>query len=370
MPNLRIPGPTPCPPDVLAALDQQMVNHRGPEFVSLLARVTDGMRPFFATQNPILVLTCSGTGVMEAAVVNTLSPGDAVLAVSIGSFGDRFASIAETYGATVTRLNFEWGQAADPGAVRDAVRTAQPKAVLLTHNETSTGVTNPLELISAAIRAESDALILVDAVSSLGCLPMQADAWGLDVVVTGSQKGWQVPPGLAMVSVSERAWEASAVAKMPRFYLDFAKHRDFADRSQTPFTPALSIFYGLDVALRRMTAEGTEATYARHASLGAHVRHALQGLGLELFADQRYASNTVTAVRVPAGVDGKTFSSLLREKYDTVVAGGQGKLAGQIFRLGHLGWVDQPDLDAAIDAVRSALTSLGVDIPSGAPAQR
>ena len=366
MTNLRIPGPTPIPDDVREALGTQMINHRGPEFAALQGRITEGLRPFFRTQHDILLVTCSGTGVMEAAIVNTLSPGDKVLAVSIGSFGARFAVIAETYGADVTHLDIEWGQGAEPDLVRDAVRVGDYKAVLVTHNETSTGVTNPVQAIAAAVHAESDALLLVDAVSSMGCIPVEIDNWGLDLVVTGSQKGWEVPPGLAMAAVGPRAWEAFETATMPRFYLDLGKHRDFAAKGQPPWTPAVSVYYGLDVSVRRMNEEGPRAIFERHAAIGAHTRDRITAMGLELFADPRYASNTITAVKVPDGIDGKALNARLREEYDTVLAGGQGKLAGQIFRIGHLGWFQQQDIDNAIDALGSALTDLGYPVPAAA----
>ena len=369
MANLRIPGPTPCPPEVLEAAGRQMINHRGPEFAALLERVTEGVRPLFATAHDILLPTCSGTGALEAAVVNTLSPGDAVLAVSMGAFGDRFAGIAEAYGAAVTRIEVEWGRAVEPDAVRDAVRAGDYRAVLVTHNETSTGVVNPLAEICDAIHAESDALILVDAVSSLGCVPFLTDAWGVDIVVTGSQKGWGAPPGLAMAAVSPKAWAASERATMPRFYLDLKKHKEYAAIGQCPWTPALSVFFALDVVLERMAAEGPEAIYARHARIAARTRDGVRALGLELFAEERCASKTVTAVRVPDGGDGKALTALLREKYDTVVAGGQAKLAGKIFRLGHMGWVQDADMDAALDAVRRALADFGFVAPAGSLAR-
>ena len=367
--NLRIPGPTPIPPAVQEALGGQMINHRGPEFAALFERVTEGLRPFFETRSDLLILTCSGSGVMEAAVVNTLSPGDAVLAVSIGAFGDRFAQIAETYGAGVTRLEGEWGRALDIDSLRRALRAGDFRAVLVTHNETSTGVTNPLEAIAATVHAESDALLLVDAVSSMGCIPVETDAWGLDVVVTGSQKGWEVPPGLAMAAVGPRAWQACARATMPRFYLDLGKARDFYAKGQTPFTPAISILYALDVSLKRMHEEGPEAIFARHARIAARARDGAQAIGLELFADEAHASNTITSLKVPEGIDGKALTARLREHYDTVLAGGQSKLAGRIVRLGHLGWVQEADIDAALDALGHALADLGFPVPAGAAAR-
>ena len=363
--NLRIPGPTPCPDDVLEAMSGQMVNHRGPEFSELLSRITDGLKQLFQTQHDVIILTASGTGAMEAVLVNTLSPGDRVLAVSIGAFGDRFATMAETYGAAVERLSFEWGAAADPEQVAQALeRDPSYRAVLITHNETSTGVTNDLEAIARACRrVRPDVLLLVDAISSLGSLRCHVDAWDLDVVATGSQKGWMVPPGLAMVSVSPRAWEAFEQAKMPRFYFDFGRAREMLAKGQTPWTPAVSIFYALDVALKRLLADGIGAIVERQRGLGEFTRREVRALGLQLFADERFASDTVTAVRVPEGVDGPALNKLLREEYQVVLAGGQAKLAGKIFRIGHLGWVSDEELQGAIDALRSALPRLGFAVP-------
>jgi aspartate aminotransferase-like enzyme len=362
--NLRIPGPTPCPPEVLAAVGKQMVNHRGPEMAVMMKRVTDRLQAFLGTRNDVLLVSASGTGGLEAAVVNALSPKDRVLGISIGAFGERFAAIADTYGADVRRLDFEWGTAASPDKVREALREESGlRAVLVTHNETSTGVTNPLAEICQVIKSESDALILVDGISSTGSIPVEVDEWGIDILVSGSQKGWAVPPGLSIVAVSPAAWQASKRATMPRFYFDLDAHRQSAAKGQTPWTPTLSVIYGLDVSLERMSKEGKEAIFARHARLGARTRERVQSLGLTLFADERFASNTVTAVHVPEGVDGKELTRALREDYDTVVGGGQRSLAGRIFRIGHLGWVNEEDLDQAIDALAKVLPKLGYAVP-------
>jgi aspartate aminotransferase-like enzyme len=336
-----------------------MINHRGREFVSILERVTKRLKEFFLTQNDLFILTTSGTGAMETTVVNTLSPGDRVLVISIGAFGDRFANIAEAYGAVVSRLDYEWGKAADPEDVRRAL-AADPaiKAVLVTHNETSTGVTNPLEDIAKVVR-EFDKLLLVDAVSSLSAIPVRTDDWGLDFVATGSQKGWMVPPALAMVSVSPRAWEAHAQAKMPRYYFDITAAKSYLERGQTPWTPAVSVFYGLDLALEMMAQEGLENIFARHRRIGQFTRDGVKALGLQLFADERFASDTVTAVMVPEGVDGKTLNRLCEDEYDLIIAGGQAKLAGKIFRIGHLGFVSEEDVKAALDVLAKALPRVG-----------
>lgn len=360
MVNLRIPGPTPCRPEVLEAVGRQMINHRGPEMVKLLERITEGLQRFLGTGRDFLLLSTSGSGGLEAALVNTLSPGDRVLGVSGGAFGHRFRSIAEAYGADVVHLDVEWGRAAEPEQIRQALQEEKEiKAILLTHNETSTGVTHPLGSICETIRADSNALILVDAISSLGGIPLPMDEWGVDVVITGSQKAWGVPPGVSMVGFGDRAWQAYERATMPRFYLDLARYRDAAGKGQYPFTPAVSVFFGLEKSLALMVEEGPEAVYARHARVGRRARDGATSLGLKLFADERFASNTVTAVWVPEGMDGKELARVLREEHDTIVGGGQAHLAGRIFRIGHLGWVEEDDIDRALTALKEALSRLG-----------
>ena len=333
-----------------------MVDHRGPAFRELLGQVTEGLKRVFQTQNDVLVLTCSGTGGMEAAVVNVLSPGDPVLAISIGSFGDRFAHIATTYGAEVSHLRFPAGQAADPDRVRLALEQ-QPavKAVLVTHNETSTGVTNDLESLSRVVKQEFGKLLLVDGISSVSSLPCPVDHWQLDVVVSGSQKGWMAPPGLAFISMSPLAWEAFAQARMPRVYLDLERAKKSFERGQTPWTPAVSVVYGLNAGLQLLLREGLENVYQRHAALGERTRRGVQALGLELLAEERFASNTVTAIKVPPGVKEANLRQLLREEYGVVLAGGQDDLAGKIVRIGHLGFVEEKDIDSALDALGKAL---------------
>lgn len=364
-PNLRIPGPTPVPQDILEAVAKPMVNHRGREFAALIQRVAARLREFFLTKNDVLILSASGTGGMESAIVNTLSPGDKVLAVSIGAFGERFAAIAETFGAQVTMLPYEWGQAARPEDVRRALQDDPGiKAVLITHNETSTGVTNPLQEIAQVVR-EFDKLLLVDAVSSLGAIPLDMDGWGLDAVVTGSQKGWMVPPGLAFVALSDRGWQAYESAKMPRFYFDLGKHRDSLAKGQTPWTPTISVFFGLDIALERMSVEGLERIFARHARLARMVRDGVKEMGLKLLCeDETCASDTVTAVRCPDGIEVTALRNLMEDEFGIVLAGGQGKLSGKIFRIGHLGLVEEDDIRHALAGLEQALSRLGYK-PSG-----
>jgi aspartate aminotransferase-like enzyme len=366
-PNLRIPGPTGLPPSVREAGARQMINHRGPEFASMLGRILSGMRPFFGTTGDIAMITTAGTGGLEAAVVNTLSPGDQVLGVSIGAFGDRFAKIARTYGAEVAKLDVEWGQAADPAVLRAELQGAAAcKAVLLTHNETSTGVMNPIPELAAVVREVApDALVLVDSVSGLGAVPFEMDAWGVDVVVTGSQKAWMSAPGLAMIAASPRAWAAMDSATMPRVYLDLRAHRESHAAGQTPWTPALAVVYQVDEGIRLMQAEGAAAVFARHEACSAAVRAGLTALGFELFADQRFASRTVTAAHVPDGLDWKAFNAELKRR-GLVLAGGQGKLTGKIFRLGHLGSVTVEEILGAMSVLEFTSIGFGRTVRPGA----
>lgn len=363
--NLRIPGPTPIPPAVAAALAQPMINHRGPEFAAILNRVTEGLQHFFQTAQPVLGFPSAGSGAMEAAIVNVFSPGDEVLAVSIGVFGNRLAKVAEVFGLNVTRLNVPWGQAAHPDEV--AVQLAalpNARGVLITHNETSTGVTNDIQALAKAIRAKRpDALIVVDAVSSLGCVDLRMDEWDLDVVFTGSQKGWMVPPGLAMIAASERGWAAVERATLPRFYWDFRPALASLKKGQTPYTPPVNIFVGLDVALEMMRSEGREAIFARHHAVAELTRERARRLGLDLFADPGHASDTVSALRVPEGIDSKALVRALREREAVIIAGGQDRLEGQIIRIGHLGYVHAPDIQGCMDALERQLAALGYRAP-------
>jgi aspartate aminotransferase-like enzyme len=359
MDNLRIPGPTPLPDEVLKVMSRQMINHRGPEFKKIQDDVLADLKKLFMTKNDVFLLTGSGTGGLEAGVVNTMSPGDKVLSVSIGVFGDRFAAIAKHFGADVINLNFEWGQAADPDTIRKALN-AEPKikTVLVTHNETSTGVTNDLKAISAVVK-EFDKLLVVDAISSLGSIELPVDDWNIDIAITGSQKGWMVPPGLAMVSVSEKGWKAHAESKIPSFYWDFGKAKDYLAKGQTPWTPAVSIVYGLEVSLKMMLKEGLPNIFARHARLAQATRDGAKALGLSLFADPAHASNTVTSVAKTNGLDTKKLVKLMREQEQVVLAGGQRHLDGKIFRIGHLGWVNDNDIKSMLASLKKVLPQAG-----------
>ncbi len=357
--NLRIPGPMPLPEDILQAVGSPMINHRGPVFKEIIARMTRNMQTLLQTQADVFFYTSSGTGAMEGAIVNTLSPGDEVLSVSIGFFGDRFADLAEAYGAKVTRLKVELGRAADPQQVRDALRELPNcQAVLITHNDTSTAVQNDLAALSEVVHAESDALILVDAVSSAGGTPMPVDTWELDMVAMASQKAWMAPPGMAMIAVSVQAWEAYETSKMPKYYFDIGLYRQFLEIGQPPFTPSLSAIFGLDCALSQLAEEGAESIFARHSARAKQTRDGVKALGLELFADERVASDTVTAVKVPETVDAAELVSVMRDEQEVEISGGQGPLRGQIFRIGHMGYCEPEHIDDCLRALEKTLNKL------------
>ena len=359
MAQLRIPGPTPLPPEVLAIMSKQMINHRGAEYHAMMTDITNKLKAMFQTKNDLFILTGSGTGGLEAAVVNMLSPGDEVLVVSIGVFGDRFASIATAFGAKVTKLSFEMGKAADPEALRKALKdNPNYTAVIMTHNETSTGITNDLAALSKIVR-ESGKLLIVDCVSSMGSVNCPVDEWGIDVAISGSQKGWMAPPGLTFVSVSPKAWEYHARAKMPRFYWDFSAAKKYLAKEETPWTPAVTAIYALTVGLDMLTKEGLQNIFDRHARVGKATRDGVKTLGLKQVAEEKYASNTVTAVWLPAGIEYKTLSKIMREEFKITITGGQGALDGKIFRIGHLGWVNEKDIKECIEALGAVLAKMG-----------
>lgn len=365
MSNLRTPGPIPVPDDILEAMSLQMINHRGPEYKDMLYRTTEGVKRVFETTNDLYILTSSGTGAMEAAVVNTLSPGDKVVNVSVGVFGARFGEIAEVYGAEVVHLDFPHGTVVDIDKLRDTLN-AHPdiKAVLVTHNETSTGVTNDLRAIAAVAKGEFGKLVLVDGISSVCSIPLSTDAWGCDVVATASQKGWMLPPGLAFLSMSEDAWKAHAESTMPRFYFDMSAYKRYYEIGQPPYTPAISIMFALDLALKKIETEGMGTVFERHASMGQMTRDGVKNLGLTLFPqNESTASNTVTAVTVPEGVEAAKLLGVLRTEHDVILSGGQQSLNGKIFRIGHLGYTTADEIQEVLDALAVALPKVGFTPP-------
>ena len=366
--NLRIPGPTFVPQTVLNATARPMINHRGPEFAALLAGLTRALQDFLSTENDVLLLSASGSGGMEAAVANTLSSGDKVLLFVNGAFGEKFAGICKSYGVDARRVEVPWGRAVEPELVRDELAKEKgkdaAKAVLVTHNETSTGVLNPLKEIAEVVR-ESGKLLIVDSISGAGGVDLRVDEWGLDVVVSASQKAWGAPPGVAIVTMSENAWKAYARSNLPKSYFDLQAYKTSLEKGATPATPAVSIFIGLQESLRLMAEEGQAAIIKRHRDLAYATRRGLQALNLGVFGDERYASPCVTAFRMPARIDARNLIRILRDDYDTVVGGGQGRLEGQIARVGHMGFVTLQDLVAFFGALEPALKDLNQPVEPG-----
>lgn len=359
---LMIPGPTPVPEQVLLALAKHPIGHRSGDFSKIMAEVVEGLKWLHQTQNDVLILAASGTGAMEAGIVNFLSPGDRVLVGSNGKFGERWAEVCQAYGLTVESITAEWGKPLDPEQFRaslEADATKQIKAVIVTHSETSTGVLNDLQTISGYVKAHG-ALMIADAVTSLGATSVPMDEWNLDVVGSGSQKGFMLPPGLGFVAVSSKAWEAYAHAKLPRYYLDLGKYRKDGAKNSTPFTPPVNMFFALQVALKMMRAEGLENIFARHQRQMNATRAAMKAMGLPLLAADGYGSPAITAV-APINVDAEEIRSIVRKRFDIAMAGGQDHLKGKIFRVGHLGFVSDRDILTAVSALEATLQELNYE---------
>jgi aspartate aminotransferase-like enzyme len=367
---LLTPGPTPVPPEVLAAMSQPIVHHRGPDFRPIYRQCLDRLREVFRTQTEVLLFTCSGTGTLESGVANLCSPGDRVVVVSAGYFGERWAGIAQAYGCEVEHLRYEWGEI--PAAGDLSTRLAElggAKAVFVTQSETSTGVVADVRALAAAAK-EADTLVAVDAISSLGAVPCETDDWQLDVVVTGSQKALMTPPGLAMVSVSEAAWAARAEARSPRFYFDWERAREAQEKLDAAFTPAVSIVIGLNVALGLLLEQGLESAFERHVRLGRACREGVKAMGLELFSPDDDTSAVVTTVRVPEAVDGDQILLDLRDRFGITLAPGQGPLKGKAFRIGHIGYFDVFDVTTALAGIELALAEAGAEIERGVAVTR
>jgi aspartate aminotransferase-like enzyme len=350
---LRIPGPTPLHPAVVGALPHEMVPHRGPVMQEMMARIQPIARAFHGTvDGRVLLYPGSGTAGFEAAIVNLLAPGDHVVATVAGDFGERFAKVGDALGVDVHRLKVEWGEAIRGEQLSEAIAAhGDVKAVFLTHNETSTGVTQPLAELAAVAR-EAGALVLVDAVSSAGAIAIEMDAWGLDWVLSGAQKAWMCPPGLMISAVSERALHvARANTGFPRYFWDAVSMAEASDQHYHPTTGPQTSLFAFDAALCAMQEEGRDTVFARHAELAAHVRERLTDMGLRLLADPAFASNTVTAFFPPEGATASQFRDRLREHSGIEIAVGQGKLADAVNRLGHMGWVARPELDATLEAI-------------------
>ena len=360
--TLMIPGPTPVPETVLKAMGRHPIGHRSGEFQAIVRRTTEQLKWLHQTSSDVLVITGSGTAAMEAGIINTLSRGDRVLCGDNGKFGERWVKVARAYGLDVEVIKAEWGQPLDPEAFRAALEadTAKTiKAVILTHSETSTGVINDLRSIARHVKAHGTALTLADCVTSLGATNVPMDAWGLDVVASGAQKGYMLPPGLSFVAMSERAWKAYERSDLPKFYLDLGPYRKTAAKDSNPFTPAVNLYFGLEAALEMMQNEGLEAIFARHARHRAAAQAGMKAIGLPLFAAEGYGSPAITAV-APEGIDAEQLRKEVKSRFDILLAGGQDHLKGQVFRIGHLGYVCDRDVLTAVSAIEATLQALGL----------
>lgn len=354
------PGPTPLPPQVLEAMSRPLIHHRTEEFGRIFSGVIEDMKWVYRTKGTVLMMTTSGTGAMESAVTNLLSPGDVSIVCTTGAFGDRFVSIHKAFGLNPIVVPFEWGRAVEPEVLRKALKAAPgAKAVFLQHTDTSTGIVNDLKTLAKIVHDESDALVVIDSVSGLACEPLETDAWGLDAVVSGSQKGLMNAPGLGFAALGERAWKAVETARLPRFNFDYRlMKKSLADR-ETPWTPAISVVVGQAAALKLLRAEGMEAVWKRHDELAAHARRELAAkLGLPFYA--KNPANILTGVMLPEGIDGnKLLADILKEE-GISIAGGQLHLKGKIVRMAHMAYISKSDVDAGVAALASRLAKAKV----------
>ncbi|QNJ27767.1 alanine--glyoxylate aminotransferase family protein [Synechococcus sp. A15-24] len=360
--TLMIPGPTPVPESVLKAMGRHPIGHRSGEFQAVVQRTTEQLKWLHQTQGDVLVITASGTAAMEAGIINTLSRGDKVLCGDNGKFGERWVKVARAYGLEVEVIQAEWGQPLDTEAFRLALEADSAKAikaVILTHSETSTGVINDLETIARHVKAHGTALTIADCVTSLGATDVPMDAWGVDVVASGSQKGYMLPPGLSFVAMGERAWQAYERSDLPKFYLDLGPYRKTAAKNSNPFTPAVNLYFGLEAALEMMQKESLEAIFARHARHRSAAQAGMKAIGLPLFAAEGHGSPAITAV-APDGIDAEQLRKAVKERFDILLAGGQDHLKGKVFRIGHLGYVCDRDVLTAVSAIEATLQSLGL----------
>lgn len=355
---LLTPGPTPLPPQVCEAMSRPIIHHRTPQFQVILKEATEGLKYVFQTKNDLFILASSGTGAMEAAVVNLLSPGELAITVEGGKFGERWTEICKSYGIIPEVIPVEWGKAVDPKEIAKRLK-ANPKikAVFVTQCETSTGVSNDIEAIGQAVK-DTEAVLVVDAISGLGAIDLKTDEWNLDVVVSGSQKGLMIPPGLGFISVSAKAWNKVNDSRCPKYYFDLKKAKKAYDKTDTPFTPAISLFIALNESLKMIKADGLENVFSRHKKLADMTRNAVKALGLSLFAPGA-SSDAVTAVNVPAGIDGEKLVKTMRDTYGVTIAGGQEELKGKVFRIAHMGFIEEFDIVVAITCLEKVLDQMG-----------
>ncbi|KAB2329981.1 alanine--glyoxylate aminotransferase family protein [Cytobacillus depressus] len=365
---LRHPGPTPIPKKVQLAMSEDIISHRSEEFVNLYRKTTNRVKPIFGTEQDILLLPSGGTAALEAAAVNTVSPGENVVVITVGAFGDYFVSICEKYGFNVHKLEKEWGQACTEEELGEFLKPLKDvKAVFATYNETSTGILNPIDKLAQAVRTYSDALFIVDGVSCIGGAPAEMNKWGIDILVTGSQKAMMLPPGLSFVSVSDRAWKVIEENNTPAYYLNLLSYREWAAKGMTPNTPAVTLIYGLAAVCDMIEEEGGFAqTVARHELMKNMVRESMKALNIGLLASDEYASPTITAIRTPEGLDLAQFLKHLKQQYHLDFAGGLGHLQGEIFRFGHMGYCFPSDVLQAVSLMEAGLQDFSYSFELGA----
>jgi aspartate aminotransferase-like enzyme len=356
---LLTPGPTPLPPEVCEALAKPIIHHRTPQFQVVLKEVSEGLKHVFQTRNDVFILASSGTGAMEAAVVNLLSPGDTVITVQGGKFGERWTEICNNYAINTEIMDVEWGKAVDPKAIKAKIQSFKPKikAVFVTLCETSTGVVNDIKAIGEILK-DTEAVLVVDAISGLGAIPILTDAWSVDIVISGSQKGLMLPPGLGFISVSPKAWKFIQESKCPKYYFDLKEAKKALDKTDTPFTPAISLIIALGESLKMIKQDGLENIFIRHKKMAEATRSAMKALGLQLFAPSA-ASDVVTAVKVPQGIDGEKLVKTMRDTYGVTIAGGQSELKGKVFRIAHMGYIEEFDIIICISCLEKVLAQMG-----------
>jgi len=355
-----IPGPTPVPEKVLQALSKHPIGHRSKEFQELIESTTKNLQWLHQTKNDVLTITGSGTAAMEAGIINTLSKGDKVICGENGKFGERWVKVAKTFGLEVIKIDSEWGTPLDPEKFKkilDGDKQKEIKAVILTHSETSTGVINDLKTISSHIRDHNTALSIVDCVTSLGACNVPVDEWKLDIVASGSQKGYMIPPGLSFISMSQKAWGAAEKSNLPKFYLNLKSYRKSLLSNSNPYTPAVNLVFALDEALKMMREEGLEKIFFRHNKHKLAMSNAAKALNLELFADENSLSPSITAIKT-GEIDAEEFRKIIKNNFDILLAGGQDNLKGKIFRVGHLGYVNDRDIIAVVSAISNTLLKL------------
>lgn len=362
---LLAPGPTPLFPDAVLEMSKPIIHHRAPEFAAILAQVREGLKYLFQTKNDVLILCSSGTGGMEGTVCNLFSPGDKALVVRGGKFGERWADLCRVYGLETINIDVEWGEAVDPHLIAGALKKSPDiTGVFVQASESSTGARHDVQALGEIIRPYDNTILVVDAISALGVFPILTDEWGLDVVVAGSQKALMLPPGLAMVTLSEKAWRLAETSTCPKYYFDFRKERKALAQNQNAYTPAVSLIIGLKEVLENIKGEGLEKVLAHHARLARITRTAMEALGLELYAKDS-PSDALTAVKVPPGIDGAAIPKMMREQYGITIAGGQDRAKGKIFRIAHLGYVDIFDIISGIAALEMVLKKLGYQFTFG-----